>query len=109
MTIKFTARCDGTGCRHSTRMDLVGLAVREESLQLPYGWAKTTDSRLHACCGTCRKEINARRERMRLPALAWVSYLGKAYSVACADCSGTGRGRRSDDQCQTCRGTGVRN
>lgn len=79
MTIAFTARCDGPGCRHSTKVELVGLAFREESLQLPFGWAKTADSRTHACCNTCRREINARRERMKLEPLAWVSYLGKAY------------------------------
>lgn len=78
MTITFTARCDGKGCRHSTKVELVGFAFREESLQLPFGWSKTVDSRIHACCNTCRHEITDRHARMG-ETLLFVSYLGKAY------------------------------
>ena len=67
MSVTRIARCDGPGCRHSGKV--LSTAPAGWSFALPCPAA--ADDPLHACCGTCRKDIDARRARMQLPALQW--------------------------------------
>lgn len=63
MSSTLLSRCDAHGCRSRAKNETFA----------PPGWlfAFTDKGTTHACCRTCRRDIDERRERMKLPALTW--------------------------------------